>query len=349
MTVDIIDTLVANPQVADLRAARPAARANAQAAYDALVAPDPSAPTTAEFSLAERAVVAAEVFPDPFYLDRAAQVQADPARLDPALDWVRLLVHAPARTTKDHIAALTQAGWSPEGIVSLGQLVGFLSFQQRVVHGLRALAGAPGAAFPQAVTYPGSPTPPQFLRQPMAWNPWVDPVRKADLTPEQTAALIKPERADMPYFRMLARDPAALVARTKVDMDIFYNTDGGLGRAERELAATVTSRSNGCPYCASVHSARTVDEGGDAGDVDKLLEEGPHTHLETAGWEEIRRAALALTAVPATFGDAEIRALRASGLDDHAIVDVINAVAFFNWANRLMLSLGEGRYFKHRR
>ena len=28
-------------------------------------------------------------------------------------------------------------------------------------------------------------------------------------------------------------------------------------------------------------------------------------------------------------------------LDDLAIADVIHAAAFFNWANRLMLSLGE--------
>jgi len=29
------------------------------------------------------------------------------------------------------------------------------------------------------------------------------------------------------------------------------------------------------------------------------------------------------------------------GLDDAEIVDVINSASFFNWANRLMLSLGE--------
>ena len=33
--------------------------------------------------------------------------------------------------------------------------------------------------------------------------------------------------------------------------------------------------------------------------------------------------------------------LRKVGLDDASIVDVINAASFFNWANRLMLSLGE--------
>jgi alkylhydroperoxidase family enzyme len=33
--------------------------------------------------------------------------------------------------------------------------------------------------------------------------------------------------------------------------------------------------------------------------------------------------------------------LRQTGLDDLAISDVVHSAAFFNWANRLMLSLGE--------
>lgn len=36
-----------------------------------------------------------------------------------------------------------------------------------------------------------------------------------------------------------------------------------------------------------------------------------------------------------------VGALRAEGLDDDAVSDVIHGAAFFNWANRLMLSLGE--------
>jgi alkylhydroperoxidase family enzyme len=36
-----------------------------------------------------------------------------------------------------------------------------------------------------------------------------------------------------------------------------------------------------------------------------------------------------------------VQRLRSAGLDDGEIVDVINGAAFFNWANRLMLSLGE--------
>jgi uncharacterized peroxidase-related enzyme len=58
-------------------------------------------------------------------------------------------------------------------------------------------------------------------------------------------------------------------------------------------------------------------------------------------WNAIIGASVALTATPVAFGEDEVGALRKAGLDDAEIVDVINGAAFFNWANRLMLSLGE--------
>lgn len=144
----------------------------------------------------------------------------------------------------------------------------------------------------------------------------------------------------MEYFRLLARDPQALKARTLMDLDIFYDAEGGLGRAERELAATAVSRLNGCEYCASVHQARSKDEGGDAETIDRLLDKGVAVELGTALWNTIRDAAVALTRTPFAFGAEHVDALRAVGLDDLAIIDVINSAAFFNWANRLMLTLG---------
>jgi len=50
---------------------------------------------------------------------------------------------------------------------------------------------------------------------------------------------------------------------------------------------------------------------------------------------------VALTATPSAFGPEHVDRLRRAGFDDLAISDVIHAAAFFNWANRLMLSLGE--------
>jgi alkylhydroperoxidase family enzyme len=50
---------------------------------------------------------------------------------------------------------------------------------------------------------------------------------------------------------------------------------------------------------------------------------------------------VALTAMPIAFAPEHCDRLRRAGHDDLAIADVTHVAAFFNWANRLMLSLGE--------
>ena len=62
------------------------------------------------------------------------------ARLAAALEHAHLLVYRPREASRDAIQALVDAGWSADGIVTLSQLVAFLSFQQRVVSGLRVLS-----------------------------------------------------------------------------------------------------------------------------------------------------------------------------------------------------------------
>jgi uncharacterized peroxidase-related enzyme len=100
------------------------------------------------------------------------------------------------------------------------------------------------------------------------------------------------------------------------------------------------SRLNGCIYCASVHARFAATYSKRTDDVDRLLAEGTGADLDKR-WNAIVAAAVALTETPISFGPKHIDALREVGLDDDAIVDVINAASFFNWANRLMLSLGE--------
>ena len=52
-------------------------------------------------------------------------------------------------------------------------------------------------------------------------------------------------------------------------------------------------------------------------------------------------ASVALSRTPSRLGPSDIERLQAAGLSDLDISDVIHGAAFFNWANRLMLSLGE--------
>lgn len=189
--------------------------------------------------------------------------------------------------------------------------------------------------------YEGLARPDAFTQQRLGWVPWLEPVAEGDLTDHQRDALIEPARAKMPYFRLLARDPEALRARTLTDLDIFYNVTGGIGRAERELAAAATSRHNGCVFCASVHAAAATRESGREADVQRLLDEGTGADLGDETWNAVVQASVALADTPLSFGEGDIARLRAAGLDDAEIVDVIGGAAFFNWANRLMLSLGE--------
>lgn len=189
--------------------------------------------------------------------------------------------------------------------------------------------------------YPDLARPDRFTQLGLGWVPWLAPVPEAELTERQREALVEPARTKMPYFRLLARDPDALEARTLTDLDIFFNVDGGIGRAERELAATAASRVNGCVFCASVHSAAATRESGRRDDVQRLLDEGTDADLGDERWNAVVAASVSLTATPLGFGPDDVDRLRDAGLDDASIVDVIGGAAFFNWANRLMLSLGE--------
>ena len=179
-----------------------------------------------------------------------------------------------------------------------------------------------------------------FTRAQLDWLPWLEPLAVESLSERHMAGLVDAARVKSPYFRLLARDPDALGARTRTDKDIFYNPDAGLPRAERELAAAATSRFNGCIYCASVHSRFSATYSKREADLQRLLDDGVNADLGER-WNGIVAASVALSTTPITFGPRHVERLRRAGLDDLAIADVIHAASFFNWANRLMLSLGE--------
>ncbi|MDO8975488.1 alkylhydroperoxidase domain protein [Reyranella sp.] len=191
----------------------------------------------------------------------------------------------------------------------------------------------------KTLTPPPHTEPVVFTRDMLDWLPWLEPMAEADMTEHHIKSLVDATRVKSPYFRLLARDPDVLEARTRTDKDIFYNPEAGLPRAERELAAAATSRLNGCIYCASVHARFAATYSKRVDDVQRLLDEGVEAKLDER-WEAIVAASVALTALPMTFGKHHVERLRKVGLDDAAIADLVGAASFFNWANRLMLSLG---------
>jgi len=189
-------------------------------------------------------------------------------------------------------------------------------------------------------TYPDLNRPEAFTQAQLSWVPWLPPLPIEEFTDRHWTGLTDRRRAESPYFALLARDPEILEARTKTDNDIFYNTRGGLPRADRELSATSASRRNGCVFCASVHSRFASHYAKRDADVQRLLDEGVTAKLDPR-WDAIVAASVALTDTPLAFDGDNIAELRANGLGDLEIADAIHGASFFNWANRLMLSLGE--------
>ena len=203
-----------------------------------------------------------------------------------------------------------------------------------------AATDAPYGEPARVVTHPGASVPEAFTQAELGWLPWLEPADEATLTERQYEGLVDRSRAKSDYFRLLARDPDILRARTLTDKDIFYNAADGLPRAERELAAAATSRFNGCIFCASVHARFATHHSKRHDDVQRLLDEGIDA-TQDASWRAVIDAAVALASTPPRLEASHLDALRRAGFDEQAVSDVIHSAAFFNWANRLMLSLGE--------
>lgn len=181
----------------------------------------------------------------------------------------------------------------------------------------------------------------RFTQEAVEWAAWLPTVDPAAATPAQLAALDKspPQARSSPYFLTLAHDVAALDERSPLFNAVMY-APRGLKRAERELATVVVSILNGCVYCSSVHARRFAELTRQPEIIQRLYDDGLDTPLEPR-LRAIVDFAAKLTRAPDAMVAGDLAPLRAAGLGDAEIQDLVHAVAMFANANRLMQSLGE--------
>lgn len=175
-----------------------------------------------------------------------------------------------------------------------------------------------------------------FTRDELHWEPWLAAKPLAEFTPDEQALLAKFGHSDSPYFRLLARNLPVLEQRTLTDKGIFY-TPGGLPRAERELAATVASKINGCIYCASVHARKAAQLAKDETAIETLLAVTPGEQLSDGrrrdGQAQIDFAA-AISVTPPALSVDHLARRRATGAGYPRPTGFTQSAAFFAWANR---------------
>lgn len=180
-----------------------------------------------------------------------------------------------------------------------------------------------------------------FTNETLTWRSWLAPLAIGQATPEQLAVLDEShaQARSSEYYLTLVHQPQMLRHRSAAYNAIMY-APGGLPRAERELGALAVSVTNGCVYCTSVHAQRYAQLARRTDTVEQAF-----TDPARAGSTERERAivqfARAVTLRPQTLGADDIAPLRAQGLSDADVIDLLHAVAIFGWANRLMHNLGE--------
>lgn len=372
---DLVDQLVglkADSTTYAVRHQRDKVAAATQGSYDALF--DAALPG---LTLAERLLVAlyaARLTPSPalaaHYRQRLVDANASAAdiqlaqtgkpahaanpRLAAILEFTRKLIERPVAGDQAALKTLPAAGVSTPAVVTLAQLIAFLSYQVRLVAGLNAMqsldaqpghaAGTPAAPFPanSAATAPGAVIKNHgFTNEALEWKAWLDVVDLDKATPDQIAVLEEshPKAKASDYYRFLVHQPQILRQRSTAFNAIMY-APGGLSRAERELGATVVSRVNGCVYCASVHAQR-FEQLAKRNDVIAQVFADPASAGTSARELAIGKFSIQITQAPAAVNAESIQALQDVGLSATEVLDLLHSDAIFAWANRLMLNLGE--------
>lgn len=169
-------------------------------------------------------------------------------------------------------------------------------------------------------------------------------------------ALVRPERIDDPVIREIftwvTEVEGAVPNHFYVEMNFpeFLKAklgatrvlwqQGELSIPEIQHVGILVSKANGCPYCTAAFCT-ILNYGLDTAEdyVRQLVSEGTRV-VNDARLRTLLDFALKVNADAKTITDADVDALRACGLSDKGVVQLVHLVSDFASYNRLNLALG---------
>jgi uncharacterized peroxidase-related enzyme len=119
---------------------------------------------------------------------------------------------------------------------------------------------------------------------------------------------------------------------------VMEGTDG-LSSREREMISVAVSMANGCLYCLVAHGAALRAASDDKVEADRITLDYRRADL-TGRERAILDYAVKVTRTPGDCEESDIERLRAEGLSDADIWDVIEVAAMYNFTNRLAMATG---------
>lgn len=258
-------------------------------------------------------------------------------RLTQMTQHARLLAWDPARTGAQNIQALRQVRFTPFDIVTLSQIIGFVSLQARMI---AAMAALNGENLPPALDELPVPALASPQAQPSAaWRPFLPLAPAADYRPRPVCGAPQ----GLAFAMMLLDMHSAGAAQESLALfGEGFNCNGRLRQPLRELAFLMSARINQCAHSSHHHLTRYLLLSKHRSQAEAVYQD-PFSAVTQCGRRDqaVIRASLTLAQTPARFSPQMLAALRQAELSDTEAQELIIAVATAAWTQRLLISLGE--------
>ncbi|MBW6496983.1 MAG: peroxidase-related enzyme [Bacteroidales bacterium] len=133
--------------------------------------------------------------------------------------------------------------------------------------------------------------------------------------------------------------PESIVKHMELYMEIMFSKSE-LSRSEREMMAVAVSVANGCAYCREHHLQAYRFYEKDNSKVFSVIN-WPLNNVLSDREASLCHFARSLTLDPQSHESNDYTAaLKTVGLSDAGILDAVLVIAYFNFVNRIVLSLG---------
>ena len=133
-------------------------------------------------------------------------------------------------------------------------------------------------------------------------------------------------------------NPEALVAHMELYMAVMFGKSP-LRRYQREMIGVVTSAANRCEYCINHHEQALLAYWKDEEKTGKLTKKRSELDLSETDRLLCDLAEKLTLNRDQNYSD-DITKLQSTGLEDRAILDAVQVIAYFNFVNRMVLGLG---------
>ncbi len=176
------------------------------------------------------------------------------------------------------------------------------------------------------------------IRSIMAYIKTIEPEQAEGQLTEIYDNLVETRGKIAEVHKIQSLNPEALIAHMELYMTFMFGKSP-LRRYQREMLGVVTSAANRCAYCINHHEQALLAYWKDEERTGKLAKNRSEMNLSETD-RLLCNFAEKLTLNREQNYSKDVKRLKEAGIEDRAILDAVQVIAYFNFVNRMVLGLG---------